>query len=373
MRKKHSDEEKIEGGLWVKDGFARGPESASPVVSIITVCLNSEKHIEQTIESVLGQTYGHIEYIIIDGGSTDGTLDILREYDDRISYWVSEPDEGLYDAMNKGVSLATGELVGIVNSDDWYFPYSVEEAVRASVEDPDVQVFFGDVHIVDLDGALLGVLTSTEEDIEHVYQVHHPTCFVRRAVYEDYKYRTRFRIAADYDLMLRLHQAGVRFHRIDLPITYCRIGGVSTAYYRRIADIYDVKWDNGLLSPWQYVSKRLALVFRAPVVRFRKAVAGTFFKEIEETRRALGDTTAYNIALQEELEAASRHIAKVEGELALRGEAIAAASRHLAEVEREIARRDEEIARLSLALEEARAGKPTGGGLRRIMNRLSSP
>ena len=151
------------------------------------------------------------------------------------------------------------------------------------------------------------------------------------------------------------------------------IGGVSTAYYRRIADIYDVKWDNGLLSPWQYVSKRLALVFRAPVVRFRKAVAGTFFKEIEETRRALGDTTAYNIALQEELEAASRHIAKVEGELALRGEAIAAASRHLAEVEREIARRDEEIARLSLALEEARAGKPTGGGLRRIMNRLSSP
>ena len=90
-----------------------------PLITIITVSYNAVKTIEDTIVSVLGQTYNNIEYIIIDGGSTDGTLDIIKKYQDKITYWVSEPDKGIYDAMNKGIAKANGELIGIINSDDW--------------------------------------------------------------------------------------------------------------------------------------------------------------------------------------------------------------------------------------------------------------
>lgn len=89
-------------------------------ISIVTVSYNAAKTIEQTIKSVINQTYSNIEYIVIDGGSTDGTVDIIRKYEDRIAYWVSEPDGGIFDAMNKGIKVATGEVVGIINSDDWY-------------------------------------------------------------------------------------------------------------------------------------------------------------------------------------------------------------------------------------------------------------
>ena len=91
-------------------------------ISIITVCLNSKRTIEQTIQSVIGQAHDNCEYIVIDGGSTDGTLEILKKYDGSISTIISEPDEGIYDAMNKGIALATGDIIGILNSDDWYEP-----------------------------------------------------------------------------------------------------------------------------------------------------------------------------------------------------------------------------------------------------------
>ena len=93
-----------------------------PKVSIITVCLNSEKTLEQAIQSVISQTYKNIEYIIVDGASTDGTLDIISKYENKITKWVSEKDQGLYYAMNKGIDMATGDIVGIINSDDWYEP-----------------------------------------------------------------------------------------------------------------------------------------------------------------------------------------------------------------------------------------------------------
>lgn len=152
MRERRKPVNRAEGGLRVNGRFSARSEEGRPLVSVVTVCLNSEKYLEETIESVLGQTYEKIEYIIVDGGSGDGTLDIIRRYQDRIAYWLSEPDGGIFDAMNKGISLSTGELVGLINSDDRYFPYTVEEVVRVSGEDPGAQVYYGSMHIIDREG-----------------------------------------------------------------------------------------------------------------------------------------------------------------------------------------------------------------------------
>ena len=101
----------------------------SPLISIITVSYNAVKTIEDTITSVLNQTYSNIEYIIIDGASTDGTLEVIKKYQDDISIIVSEPDKGIYDAMNKGIERANGELIGIINADDWYEANAVERSI----------------------------------------------------------------------------------------------------------------------------------------------------------------------------------------------------------------------------------------------------
>ena len=104
-------------------------EKLNMKLSIITVSLNNKDTIEQTIRSVLSQTYNNVEYIVIDGGSTDGTVDIIKKYEDKISYWVSESDKGIYDAMNKGIRKATGDIVGILNADDFYVDENVLEKV----------------------------------------------------------------------------------------------------------------------------------------------------------------------------------------------------------------------------------------------------
>src|ERR1700742_4639960 len=109
----------MQGGLRLK-GIKKQSEIDNPLVSVVTVVYNGAKHLEQTINSVLNQSHKNVEYIIIDGGSTDGTLDIIKRYEDKIDYWQSERDGGIYFAMNKGVSLAKGELIGILNADDFY-------------------------------------------------------------------------------------------------------------------------------------------------------------------------------------------------------------------------------------------------------------
>ncbi|HEY5530934.1 MAG TPA: glycosyltransferase family 2 protein [Candidatus Anoxymicrobiaceae bacterium] len=307
--------ERVEGGLRVKGGYTRWADAQRPLVSVITVCLNSEKYLEGTIESVFGQSYTDIEYIIVDGGSTDGTLDIIRKYEDHLSYWVSEPDEGIYDAMNKGISLATGDLVGIINSDDYYLPDAVQEVVSASREDPEAQVFFGSMHIMDEDNGLQGIWEVSWWDTKKL-SINHPACFVRRPVYDNYLYRTKYRLSADCDLMLRLELEGIRFHCLDRPLACFRTGGASSAsYYRLRADHYRIKQEHGILSVWRYIYKRLALIFKVPRHWLRETIARRYFKEIDELRAAYGDLLAQSIATKNAMEVASAHITKLEREI----------------------------------------------------------
>ncbi len=202
-----------------------------PLVSIVTVCLNSEKHLEQAIKSVLNQSYPNIEYLIIDGGSKDKTTSIIKKYEDHLAYWVSEPDKGIYDAMNKGISHASGEIIGILGSDDWYQERAVELIVKEYLKDKGAGVFLGDIVLVAKNGNFRRVDGTPE--LIGTYQwsrVNHPTCFIKKEIYQKYKYDLNFKICSDYDLLLKLYFARIKFHYLNEPLVYWRTGGVSSSY-----------------------------------------------------------------------------------------------------------------------------------------------
>lgn len=199
-------------------------------VSIITPCLNSEKTIRDTIESVLNQTYKNIEYIIVDGLSTDRTLDIVKEYEPlfqgRMRY-ISERDHGIYNAMNKGIRMSGGELIGIINSDDHYEADAVETAVK-HMSSAQCQVIYGYMGV--LKGSILKyIATENHENLKNK-MIPHPTCFVTRQIYQKYGlYLEWFKVAADYELMLRLFgKDDVVFTQVKKVQAYFRLGGTSS-------------------------------------------------------------------------------------------------------------------------------------------------
>ncbi len=208
-----------------------------PLVSIITVTYNAKKYIEQTILGVLDQTYPNIEYIIIDGCSTDGTVTLITTYESRIKntlkrfIFVSEKDNGLYDAMNKGICMAQGELVGMVNASDFYEPDTVETVVAAYLKRQDAGIFHGNVNMLNEDGSFFKI-KKPNTNLEELYKgmsLQHPTFFVAKPIYDKYGlYDLRYKIAADFDFAIRCHLAGVKFFYIDSILSNFRKGGVSS-------------------------------------------------------------------------------------------------------------------------------------------------
>lgn len=217
-------------------------------VSIITPCLNSKKTIRQTIESVLNQTYENIEYIIVDGGSTDGTLAVIRKYaplfQGRLKY-VSEKDRGIYDAMNKGIRLSTGWMIGIINSDDWYEPDAVENIVSEWNQSTKYQVIYGYCRVMSYNCGTT-VWRGVHEELDRS-MIPHPTCFVTRRTYCDFgMFSTHFRIAGDYELMLRYYKSGkVAFRQIKKVIACFRLGGVSNAGKREKKEVALIRFFYG--------------------------------------------------------------------------------------------------------------------------------
>lgn len=208
----------------------------SPLVSVITVTFNAQRYIEQTIQSVLAQTYPDTEYIIIDGGSTDGTTDIIHRYAGHLSYWVSEKDNGIYDAMNKGIRHAKGQLIGMVNAGDFYEPDTVQRVVDAYMQHPDCGVFHGDINMLNEDGSLFKQKHANTDlqQLDKGFGLFHPTFFIPKAVYEKIGlYDTDFRLAADYDFALRCRNAAVPFCHIPYILSNFRIGGATNRQRRR--------------------------------------------------------------------------------------------------------------------------------------------
>lgn len=211
-------------------------------ISIITVTFNSGKTIRSTIESVLQQTYKDIEYIIVDGKSKDDTMEIVRSYETPFCgkmRYVSESDEGIYDAMNKGIAMATGEVVGILNSDDFYTSSDVLETVAKVMSDSHIDAVYGDVHYVHKEHLDKCVRYYTSRPF-HRYWMRfgfmpaHPSFYCRRSVYERYgTFDLSYKVAADFENLLRLiYVHHIRIHYIAKDFVTMRTGGASSSGLR---------------------------------------------------------------------------------------------------------------------------------------------
>ena len=206
-----------------------------PKVSLITVCYNSAATIRRTIESVLSQQYSSIEYIIIDGGSTDGTVEIVREFGDRIAVFISERDRGIYDAMNKGIARASGEVVGLLNSDDVYADARAVGDLMTAMSQAGSDSVFADLVYVDEQepGRVRRYYDCSRWNpgrFRFGWMPAHPTFFIKRAWYERCGlFSLDYRIAADFEMLVRLlHVGGATYTHLARPVVRMQIGGAST-------------------------------------------------------------------------------------------------------------------------------------------------
>lgn len=178
-------------------------DSLQPLVSVVTVSYNAVDTIEETILSVLNQTYKNIEYILVDGGSTDGTVDIIKKYADKIAYWVSEPDKGIYDAMNKGIDVATGEWINFMNSGDIFYSNIVIEKIIERVS-RGIAVIYGDVILKYSWGNVLKKALPINI-MNRRFPFSHQSCFINITFMKELKYDTSFKICADYNFFYKLY------------------------------------------------------------------------------------------------------------------------------------------------------------------------
>jgi glycosyltransferase involved in cell wall biosynthesis len=213
--------------------------SDRPLVSVITVVFNGAATIEHTIRSVVEQTYDNMEYIIIDGGSTDGTLDILRRYGNCIDYWVTEKDEGIYDAMNKGIARARGEYVGMLNADDYFSNPLALEKIASCILKNSADAVFSCLDIVDKNN-LNRVLRKYRVSSFSSFMLRigvmppHPTFYCKKSCYEEAGlYKTDYLIAADFEMLARLLiRSRIRWVFLNETTVKMRSGGLSSSGFR---------------------------------------------------------------------------------------------------------------------------------------------
>ena len=204
-------------------------------ISIITTCFNRESTIRDCIESVLSQDYADIEYIVVDGASTDSSLAIIHEYKDRISTIICEPDGGMYEALNKGIRAATGEVIGLLHSDDFLYATDTVSHIAQALENSQADFIYGDglfVDAVDTDKVVRNWVSGryTKRKVRRGWLPLHPTCYIRKSIMEKWGlYDESYRIAADSELLVRyLYEADLQVCYLPEYIVRMRMGGLST-------------------------------------------------------------------------------------------------------------------------------------------------
>lgn len=218
---------RCDGGLKLS-GYCKKTLADKPLVSIITATFNRKEYLEETIQSVINQTYDNVEYIVIDGWSTDGTMDVIRKYNDKIDYWLSEPDGCMYEALNKGITLSSGDIVAVLNSDDKYVgPQIIEQVVRNFRRHPHIDGLYGDLIRLYPNHTRYKKLfqVNYKEYLlsQHGTFIPHTALFVRQSCIQKVGfYNTNYRHASDYDFILRCLQK-YKLKYINIPITFFRV------------------------------------------------------------------------------------------------------------------------------------------------------
>lgn len=268
-------------------------------ISIITVCYNSKETIERTIKSVIAQDYEELEYIIIDGASTDGTQDIIEKYIDKISIYVSEPDHGLYDAMNKGLERASGEVFAFLNSDDYYAD-NVLNKVKEYFENSDADMVSGNMYICK-NGINIKAVYNKEKKENMFFQVvyPHPALFAKKELYKKYGgFDTSYKIAADSDWVMRVCFHGADVLCVEDYFTYFSAGGLSSRkIYAALEEQYRVALKYAKWNEYAYMEKQIQEFYAVELREFekRERYRNAFEKRIDDIKKLFEYSKGYYI------------------------------------------------------------------------------
>jgi glycosyltransferase involved in cell wall biosynthesis len=218
------------------------------IVSIVTVVYNNVEYVRNAIESVLSQDYSSIEYVVIDGGSTDGTLDIIEEYRNQISVFLSESDDGIYDALNKGIARASGNMIAILHSDDQFCDSYVVSDVVQKMSETKADFCFSDLVIVDRSSGRVLRYYKARCFRRWMFRIGwmppHPTCFIRKSLFDDFGlYSTEYKIAGDFDFLVRIfYSQEINWTYLERITVKMRQGGISTSGWKsKMINAYEIR------------------------------------------------------------------------------------------------------------------------------------
>lgn len=236
----------------------------NPQISVVTVSYNTRNCIEKTILSVINQTYPHIEYLIIDGGSTDGTQEIVQRYDNHIAYFVSERDRGLYDGMNKGIAAATGDYLLFMNADDVFADNEVVEKIALFIgKHPEADVVYGNSEQI-LEYGTYEVRPKVAY-INHKMAISHQATFVKLSLLQSHPFNLKYRYAADFEQLSSLYLDGHKFVYIDLQVARVEMTGGTTYnhHIESVNELYDIIESRGV----DIARERRSMIMRKRIVR----------------------------------------------------------------------------------------------------------